>query len=195
MKITLPAGALSTPYAKKIYSHLLKSAKKIDHWANQANVISLTEQEKLWYNRNRAIRGTIAELAFFKLLCQHNIEFIHNNKIPIISGKRKFECDIDFTIMPIGLNIDVKTYLPTFISTTSIKSWYHAHAYLSPVIPKEFVEYKNGLSLIRHPQRLAKIDLEVNALGIIPVDNLKNDISIDDLISLDKFFGNLKSKL
>jgi len=193
MNTILPSGTLNTAYGNKVYKHLLKSARRYDHWQSQTNVLSLTKEEKLYYDRSRALKGALAELAFFKLLSEHNIEFIHNNRITTKIGTRVFERDIDFTLLPYNLNLDVKAHFSAFTSTVSTNSPYHAFIYFQPLIPKKYVEYRYGLSLIKFPQRVFKENIEVNALGIISVDKLGGELSVDDLIPLKNFFGRLKN--
>jgi hypothetical protein len=195
MKTTIPAGTLLTPYGQKIYKHLLKSARRMDHWSHQPNVQSLTKEEKIWYDRSRAVKGALAEMAFFKLLCLNEVEFVHNNKIPIKAGRRKLEKDIDFTLLPSGLNIDVKSQFSRANFAVLDDTAYHAYVYIVPQIPTSYVANKNGLSLIRYPNKLFKQEIEVEVLGISSVDGMKknyHDWDKSKLMPISDFFGNLK---
>jgi len=196
MKTTIPAGTLLTSYGQKIYKHLLKSARRMDHWSTQTNVQTLTREEKTWYDKSRAVKGAIAEMAFFKLLCENEIEFSHNNKIPVKSGRRTFERDIDFTLIPSKLNIDVKASFSRVNIDILEKTAYHAYVYIIPQIPAKYVMNKNGLSLIRYPNRLFKTEIEVKVLGIASTDNMircYDNWDESKLMPIDNFFGNLKT--
>jgi hypothetical protein len=167
----------------------------MDHWSHQSNVQSLTREEKIWYDRSRAVKGVLAEMAFFKLLCLNEIEFVHNNKIPVKAGRRTLEKDIDFTLMPSKLNIDVKSHFSRINTAVLYDTAYHAYVYIIPQIPASYVTNKNGLSLIRYPNKLFKQEIEVEVLGISSIDGMKRNYDNWDkskLMDINDFFGNLK---
>ena len=109
--IILKAGLLELSYCQKLFKHLLKSAKKVDHWKSQWNVQSLTKEEHKAYLNARAINGLISEMSIYTELIRSDIQFHHNQKYYVKKGRNILEKDMDFTLLPAGLNIDVKTYL------------------------------------------------------------------------------------
>jgi hypothetical protein len=206
--ITLKAGLLELPYCQKLYKHLLKSAKKIDHWKSQWNVQSLTDKEHKAYINARAINGLISEMAIYTELIKADVQFHHNQKFYFRKGRNILEKDMDFTLLPAGLNIDVKAYLTksvlqtayqnvtfdTFKPPVPLELQYHMNVYAVPQLNAPYLRSKNGLALVDNPKELFKEEIKVNILGIATLLDIERwgYLDVTKLTPFSKFIFNYK---
>jgi hypothetical protein len=185
MKITLTPDIFSHNIFQTSFLEKLKSCRYHDY---NPKHLSLSPEQKKHYEYGRAVKGVIAEFAFYGYLVQNNIDFQYNKKI---DPSYKWSTDIDF-ILSNNIRIDVKSGFSYFKPEQLTKNKIDYIAVCTPVLNDlPGIYYKDNYTLITSYRRLFKLPIQVDIFGLLRVtDILSIELELrknyrDYLLSLD----------